>query len=232
MTNPRVSVIIPAYNASRTVGAAVDSVLAQTFADYELIVVDDGSSDGTAKVVLSREDRRVRCVTTENRGVARARNHGLELARAEFVAFLDADDAWRPAKLQRQLEAMDADSSIGLSFTSVELVDGALRRIDETQAETQADYCAALLLGGNIVAGSASSVMVRRALIDHVGPFDERLSQCADWDMWLRLSLVTSFAPIHEPLVMYRKAPGFDERRSSIAREGHLRDAGQVFFRP
>ena len=207
MTSPRVSVIIPAYNASRTVGTAVDSVLRQTFTECELIVVDDGSTDDTAGAVLSREDRRIRCVTTANGGVARARNHGLELARGEFVAFLDADDVWRPEKLKRQLETMDADSSIGLCFTSVAVVDDALRRITETKAESEADYCAALLTKGNI-AGSCSSVMVRRALIDSAGRFDSRLSQCADWDMWLRLSLVTAFAPIREPLVMYRKAPG------------------------
>src|SRR3954469_12256948 len=99
---PEVSVVIPAYNAAQTVGAAVDSVLAQTFGDFELIVVDDGSRDDTAEVVRARKDPRVNCVRTENGGVSAARNRGLDLAAGSLVAFLDADDAWQPAKLERQ----------------------------------------------------------------------------------------------------------------------------------
>src|SRR3954469_10276808 len=99
---PEVSVVIPAYNAAQTVGTAVDSVLAQTFADLELIVVDDGSRDDTAAVVRARDAPRGKLVRSSNQGVAAARNRGLALASGAFVAFLDADDAWQPTKLERQ----------------------------------------------------------------------------------------------------------------------------------
>jgi glycosyltransferase involved in cell wall biosynthesis len=147
-------------------------------------------------------------MTTENRGVSRARNHALAQASGEFVAFLDADDAWHPMKLERQLEAMTKRPSIGLCFTSADLVNGKMQKIGKDTASTYTDYSEALLIRGNIVSAGGSSVMTRRALVNGVGGFDPSLSQCADWDLWLRLSLETEFAAVSEPLVQYRKAPG------------------------
>jgi glycosyltransferase involved in cell wall biosynthesis len=208
MTDPRVSVVIPAYNAARTVGHALDSVLAQTFSDFEVLVIDDGSTDDTAKVVRARNDPRVRCITTANGGVSRARNHGIELSAAPLIAFLDADDLWFPMKLERQVETMAAHPTAGLSFTSVELVDGDLGHIGVIHAENYSDFCEALLVIGNIIGGSASSAMLRRSVLQAIGGFDPDLSQCADWDLWLRASLESEFVPITEVLMRYRKAPG------------------------
>jgi glycosyltransferase involved in cell wall biosynthesis len=205
---PTISVIIPAYNAARTVGAAVDSVLAQSFADFELLVIDDGSRDDTAEVVGGREDPRVTCITTDNGGVATARNRGLQRAAGSYVAFLDADDAWAPRKLERQHLAMSERPDVGLVFTSAQLVDHELAPIGEDLAADRPDYTAALLLEGNVVPGGGSSVMARTALIERAGPFDSRLSQCADWDMWLRMSLITSFVAVQEPLTLYRVVSG------------------------
>lgn len=200
--------IVPAYNAARTVGVALDSVLGQTFADFELLVVDDGSSDGTADVVASRADSRVACVTIANGGVARARNHGLALTSGEYVAFLDADDAWRSTKLERQVQTLSARPSAGLCFTAAELVDDELRPIGQDPAMLYPDYCEALLTIGNVLSAGASSVLARRSVLRATGGFDPRLSQCADWDLWLRISLESGFAAIAEPLVLYRQAPG------------------------
>ena len=205
---PEISVIIPAYNAARTVGAAVDSVLAQSFAGFELLVIDDGSQDDTAGVVNARNDPRVKCVRTENGGVSVARNRGLDLAAGASVAFLDADDAWKPTKLEQQHRAMSDQPDVGLCFASTEHVDDDLRTIGLHAAPQRSDYCQALLLEGNIIAGSASSVMARTSAIDQAGRFDPRLSLCADWDMWLRMSVVTSFLALDEALVLYRNAPG------------------------
>ncbi len=203
---PRVSVILPAYNAAGTVGRAVDSVLGQTFRDFELVVVDDGSTDSTSEVVLSRRDDRVRCVKTANGGVAHARNHGLKASSGEFVAFLDADDAWLATKLERQLDTMIPRPSVGLCFTSAELVDGEFQKIGEDLAVSFTDYSEAFLTVGNIVPGGGSSAVVRRSALDTVGLFDPVLSQCADWDLWLRLSVETDLAPIGEALVHYTKS--------------------------
>jgi glycosyltransferase involved in cell wall biosynthesis len=205
---PEVSVIIPAYNASRTIGATIESVLAQTFTDFELLVIDDGSQDDTADVVSAVEDARVNCVRTENGGVSVARNRGLDMASGAYVAFLDADDAWRPTKLERQHRALSDSRDAGLCFAATEHTDDDLRPTAMHHAPQRADYSEALLLEGNIISGSASSVMARRAAIDQAGRFDPTLTLCADWDMWLRMSVVAGFLGLDEPLVLYRSIPG------------------------
>ena len=206
--NPEISVVMPAYNASRTVGAAVDSVLAQTFTDFELIVVDDGSQDDTADVVGARDDPRVTCVRTTNGGVSTARNRGVERARGSFIAFLDSDDAWLPEKLERQRAAMSAMPQVGLCFAETQFVDDDLRPTALQPAVHRSDWTVALLLEGNIVAGSASSAMARASVVAESGGFDPSLSLCADWDMWLRMSVRTSVHVVDEPLVLYRSLPG------------------------
>jgi glycosyltransferase involved in cell wall biosynthesis len=183
-------------------------VLAQSFADYELIVIDDGSRDDTADVAEARSDSRVKVVRSENQGVSAARNRGLDLASGEYVAFLDADDAWQPPKLQRQRDAMAETPAAGMCFTATEIVDDDLRPIGGEAAEVRPDYTRALVLEGNIIAGGGSSVMARRSLVDQIGRFDTQLSQCADWDLWLRLSVVAELLPLADPLVLYRVAGG------------------------
>lgn len=115
---PRVSVIIPAYNYGRFLGEAVDSVLKQTFGDLECIVVDDGSADETASVLASFTDPRMVFATTPRLGVSGARNRGLELSRGDLIAFLDADDRWRPGKLERQVALLDGEPGVDLVFTN------------------------------------------------------------------------------------------------------------------
>ena len=116
---PRVSVIIPCFNHGRFLRQAARSVLSQTLADIELIIVDDGSTDETAAVIAQLDDPRVRVRVTGNRGVSAARNAGLDMARGEFVAFLDADDAWEPEKLARQVAIMDSEPEVALVFTDL-----------------------------------------------------------------------------------------------------------------
>jgi glycosyltransferase involved in cell wall biosynthesis len=205
---PAISVIIPAYNAARTIGTAVDSVLGQTFEDLELLVVDDGSVDDTPTVVEARSDPRVTVIRGANAGVSTARNRGLERATGTAVAFLDADDVWEPRKLERQFEALQLHPDAGMCFATAAIVDDELRPIGTDVAAKRADYTAALLLEGNVIAGGGSGAMVRSSVIEQVGPFDPQLSQCADWDMWLRMSVVTEFMALDEPLVLYRSAAG------------------------
>jgi glycosyltransferase involved in cell wall biosynthesis len=190
------------------VGAAVDSVLKQDFEDLELVVVDDGSSDDTAARVGDRDDSRVRCLRTDNQGVSRARNRGVHETTGEWIAFLDADDVWLPTKLSRQLEVLAHNRAAGLSFTSATVVDDELRRNGQLSAGPSSNYTRELLLLGNVIAAGGSSVLARRSMLDQTGGFDPSLSQCADWDMWLRLSLLTPFVPVSDPLVLYRRVAG------------------------
>ena len=183
-------------------------MLAQTFVDFELLVIDDGSRDDTAEVVAARDDSRLRMVRTENGGVAAARNRGLDLVTGSYVAFLDADDAWRPAKLERQHLAMKERPGVGMCFTSADVVNDNLQPIGVLSAVARPDYTQALVLEGNVIAAGASSVMARAPVVQQAGGFDPRLSQCADWDMWLRMSVIADFVAIDERLVLYRSVAG------------------------
>jgi glycosyltransferase involved in cell wall biosynthesis len=204
---PEVSVIIPAYNAETTLRETLASVLAQTFTDIEVLVVDDGSTDDTAAIATAIGPP-VICLSRENGGVARARNLGLDQAAGRYVAFLDADDRWEPRKLERQIELMSTRPEVGACFTAVRNVDDQDQTLAQTPARDYADFCEALLLHSVVVSGSCSSAMLRRELASEVGGFDPRFSQCADWDYFIRLSLRARLAPIDEPLVVYRRAAG------------------------
>jgi glycosyltransferase involved in cell wall biosynthesis len=238
---PRVSVIIPAYNAAPTLPQTLRSVLEQTYRDYEIAVVDDGSTDRTAEVV-ERSAPAARCLRQGNAGVAAARNHGIDQSSGELVAYLDADDLWEPTKLERQVGALDADPKAGVCYVAADRVDGALQVQGRLPARQYDDTTAALLLYANIVSGSCSSAVVRRAVTGDVR-FDGRFSQCADWHYWLRLSLGTEFLAVDEPLVKYRSTPGnmssdipllerdtfgvladLFERKDVAERYGHLRN--------
>ena len=201
---PAVTVVIPAYNAAATLAPALESVLAQTYDDFEVIVVDDGSTDGTASVAAGFGSP-VRCIRTENGGVSRARNRGLEEAEGALVAFLDADDLWRPDKLARQVPALADRPGAGISTAGSQKVDEHLAPLGAVPAGAPGDPCEALLLK-SMVLGQISSALVRRKMALEVGGFDARLSQCADWDFFLRLAVRTEFAVIAQPLVLYRVA--------------------------
>jgi glycosyltransferase involved in cell wall biosynthesis len=173
-----------------------------------LFFIEEGSRDATAVGVEARGDARITCVRTENGGVSVARNRGIERASGAYLAFLDADDAWQRPKLERQRAAMMEQPATGVLFTATQLVDDALRPVGLQPALQRSDWTEAILLEGNILPGSASSVMARRSVIEEAGGFDPALSLCADWDMWLRLSALTELGTLGEALTRYRTAPG------------------------
>jgi glycosyltransferase involved in cell wall biosynthesis len=200
-----VSVVIPAFNAAGTLAQTIESVLAQTHQPTEVVVIDDGSTDASAEVA-ERFPSPVTCVRTPNAGVSRARNTGIERAAGEYVAFLDADDLWRPEKLERQLEALAANKQAEVSTSGRIRVDADLNEIERTGVADFEDACESLLLQ-SMALGPVSSIVARRELLTDLGGFDLRFSQCADWDLMLRLSLRTGVAAVDEPLVLYRTTP-------------------------
>jgi glycosyltransferase involved in cell wall biosynthesis len=205
--SPEVSVVIPAYNAQETLGDTLASALGQSFENLEVIVVDDGSTDGTAEIARGIGDGRVRVLSVRNGGVARARNLGMGAARGALIAFLDADDLWRETKVARQVELLSSEPGVGMCVTAATRIDADGQAIGHIPVWRVADYTEALLLH-SMIAGCISCGMVRRTVVDGVGGFDPAFSQSADWDLWLRLSLHTRFEALDDELVLYRTYAG------------------------
>jgi glycosyltransferase involved in cell wall biosynthesis len=219
---PTVSVVIPAYNAAWCVGKAIDSVLAQDFRDFELIVVDDGSTDDTA-AVLAGYGEAIRVVHKPNGGLSSARNAGITAARGEFVAFLDADDWWLPSKLSRQVALMRARPELGFSSTCARVEDPQGRLVNLWAcARWQGSFLVHLFGSAADVAGSGSAVIARRELFASVGGFDETLRSLEDIDMWMRLAAVSEYACIDEPLAVILKRPDSMSRNLEVMRTAAL----------
>jgi glycosyltransferase involved in cell wall biosynthesis len=189
-----VSAIIPTYNYARFVGRAISSVLAQSYADLECIVVDDGSTDNTEEVIAAFGPA-VRLIRQPNQGLSAARNTGIRAARGRYIAFLDADDAWHADKVSRQVALLDSHPDTAVVGCGVRLMsaDGEALGGKEfaAQASDQADLRAQLrriAVREFWVGGSGSGALMRREVFDDVGLFDTSLKAAEDWDMWLRLA--------------------------------------------
>jgi glycosyltransferase involved in cell wall biosynthesis len=199
-----VSVIIPNYNYGAYVAKAIDSVLAQTYSDIEIIVVDDGSRDDSL-LVLEKYGDRITVVAQKNQGVSTARNNGVSVSRGEFVAFLDADDMWLPSKIEKQIaKLVDGDDTVGLVHCSMSYIDKDEQIIGETRNGKEGWLAADLLLLQEATIGVASTGLVRRAVFDEVGGFDARQTTAADWDFSYRVAKTYRIGFVSEPLVLYR----------------------------
>ena len=199
---PTVSAIIPAYNQGHYLGKAIQSVLDQTFADFEIIVVDDGSTDDTRAVARSFADPRVRYVYQQNAGLSAARNTGIRYAEGSFLTFLDSDDLFLPEKLAILLAKFAAEPELGFCAGQAILIDENDHRIGEIFDKRLPADSVQLLLGNPLHVGS---VMVRREWQERVGFFDETLRSYEDWDMWLRLALAgCRMGWVDKPVSLYR----------------------------
>ena len=194
---PRVSVIIPAYNAGDRVCEAIESAAAQTYSDFEIIVVDDGSTDDTERKV-KRFGGRVRYLRQENQGVSAARNFGIRASGGEYVAFLDADDLWNRDKLERQVPALESDARVGLvcSDWTLEVKGTVIPSVLSTRPAVRSGYLFREVVRNAFVL--TSTVIVRRRYLEDVGGFDERFPTAEDQDLWLRISYhhLVAFVPI------------------------------------
>lgn len=205
-----VSVIVPAYNAVKTLGETLRSACAQQGVELEVLVVDDGSTDGSAELAASFGPP-VRVLRQTNAGVGAARNRGLAEARGRWIAFLDADDLWEPDKLSRQLELLRArGKAYGFCYTGIELIDAhgsALEHVAWSKPGMRPEgwVFRRLLLGGNFV--TTSSVLVLHEIVKQVGQFVTERTFSEDYDMWLRLARRTPFTYVPRPLVRYRFDP-------------------------
>lgn len=218
---PTVSVIVPVYNVERYVADAIASVLAQTWTDFELLAIDDGSSDRSAEIIRGFSDPRIRLIAQSNRGLAGARNAGIRHARGRYLAFLDSDDLWHPEKLARHLEHLEARPEVGVSYCPSEFIDDEGRRLGYFQSPKLRGIEARDVLLRNPV-GNGSAPVIRREtfaairyvkLHDGVSEdwyFDESFRQSEDIECWMRIALTTPwrFEGIAEALTLYRVNAG------------------------
>lgn len=217
---PEVSVIIPTYNSGRYLTDAVDSVLAQTYKDFEVLVIDDGSTDDTG-TVMGRYRSPVRYISQQNGGVSAARNRGIEESRGRYIAFLDADDVWYPQKLERQVAALEEHTDCRACYSAFTVADSDLVPIGMSRDRRRGPALEDLLTRGNSV-GTPSSVLCERSLFVIAGEFDPSLSQCADWDMWIRFAANTNLLYLDEPLVAYRQHPDSMSRSAPLLERDSL----------
>ncbi len=214
-----VTVIIPTHNRRLLLARTLHSVLAQRDVDIEVVVVDDGSSDGTAASVADMGDSRVTLVRhPQLRGVSAARNTGIENACTPWIAFVDDDDLWAPRKLRSQLDAVAAHPSSQWSCTGSVNIDEQCRVLYWAEPPADPDVGDALL-AVNVVPGGGSGVLASRELTRAAGGFDEVLSNLADWDFYTRLGLRSPVAVVSRPLLGYyihRQGMAHNARRSDV----------------
>ncbi|WP_298836684.1 glycosyltransferase family 2 protein [uncultured Roseobacter sp.] len=201
---PTASIVVPAFNSETTLAGTLQSLLAQSFRDFEILVVNDGSTDGTLRVAEAfASDPRLRIITQANRGLAGARNSGIDAARGRYVGFCDADDIWMPEKLAAHVDHLNASPDVGLSFSGSVLIDDASRPTGMRQRPRLRNISARTILCRNPV-GNGSSAVMRRAALDDIAwrpaverrrdwYFDETFRQSEDIECWLRLVLTTDW---------------------------------------
>lgn len=228
--SPTVSVVIVTYNKADTITAAIESVLRQTYTDYEILVVDDGSTDDTADQVRAFGSK-VRYLPKKNGGTGSARNLGIGQAQGRYVAFLDGDDLWLPRKLEIQMAAFEREPAIIACQCSAHCVDNHLKLIETRSCHPAQDSLLDFLLFHNLPAFS-SAVVARRDLLQRLEGFGTDLVILSDWDMACRLARVGTLRSVPEVLVLYRHYPSNQSRDVGIHIESGVRSLTRFFSDP
>lgn len=239
---PKVSVIIPTFNASIFLPATMAAIRSQTFADFEIIVVDDKSTDNTREVVLNLDSSEIRyhCLKKNHGGPSLPRNIGIKMANGEYIAFCDSDDIWQRDHLLNAVNLLDSRDELGMVFTDAEKVDftagqslgiflyhyDRFKSLPKTQLAEhfytlESNTAFPALFYENFIL--TCGVVVRRKVFDEVGLFDERLTNADDWDMWLRITRVHSIGFIDLPGFQYRIRSGSISGRGPILAENRTR---------
>mgnify|MGYP001191866509 CR=1 FL=1 len=201
-----VSVIIPSYQSKWCVGDAIDSVLAQTYPYYEIIVVDDGSTDGTGDFIQNKYGNKVRIVRQNNCGLASARNSGIEVAQGEFIQFLDADDLILPAKFEKQVEFLNNHPEISSVICDIQEIDVMTQLLIEKPRKSLTTQLFPAIIWKNII-GPVHGPLNRTSVVRVIGGFDEDFrNYCADWEFWMTIAWKNyRFVQIPEVLGIYRR---------------------------
>ncbi len=201
---PLISVIIPAYNSEKTIGDTIESVLNQTFSDFELIVINDGSKDRTLEIVSNIQDPRIKVFSYPNAGVCVSRNRGFQIATGKYVSFLDADDLWTPDKLEAQLKALESNPQAAVAYSWTSRIDESGQFLYEGIHPNFSGDVYANLIAQNFLDGNP---LILSEAFKAVGGYDESFTHCEDWDMYLRLAERYHFVVVRRPQILYRKSP-------------------------
>lgn len=228
---PLVSVVIPAFNAARTIAGTIASALEQTVTDVEVIVVDDGSTDRTVDTARSVPDDRLSVIEQANRGAAAARNAGIARSRGTWLAFLDADDVWAPNKLARQLELIAERPGTLAAQAGCYYVNDELEPFRIGHCRPTDDLLLSFLDFRNLPA-AMSSWIVKRSLVEEIGAFNTELAILEDWEFSIRLARFANPLLIDEPLTMYRIHPGNRSRDLDLHIRPGLIVLGDLFADP
>jgi glycosyltransferase involved in cell wall biosynthesis len=200
---PLISVVIPVYNGEKTIRETIESILNQTFTDFELLVINDGSKDSTLDIASSIIDSRLKIFSYPNAGLSANRNRGISLAACDYISFIDADDLWTVDKLEAQYRALQENSQAAVAYSWTDYIDESGQFIRQgPHCNFNGDVYTRLLLGDFI--GNGSNPLIRTHVFAEVGGFDESLTEVEDWDMWLRLASRYHFVAVPSPQVFYR----------------------------
>ncbi len=200
---PIISVILPVYNGEKTIRETIESILKQTFSDFELIVINDGSKDSTVEIVSSFPDPRIKLFSYPNAGQPASRNRGISRAEGEYISFIDADDLWTPDKLEAQFKALQNNPQAAVAYSWTNMIDESGKFLREgAYLSYEGDVLTELLLSNFLENGS--NPLIRASALREVGNFDESLSNAHDWDMWLRLAARYHFVAVSSIQILYR----------------------------
>lgn len=220
---PKISVIIPAYNAMAYLPQTIESVLQQSFTDFEVLIVNDGSSDSIEEWATRLIDKRVKLICQPHSGVCVARNTGISEAKGEYIAFLDADDLWHSTKLEKQVNCLDSKPTVGLVYTWTGLIDESGKAIGRVwTSDVEGDVWKHIVV--NDMISNGSSPMIRRACFNVVGVFDPNITSSEDRDMWTRIAAKYPFGVVKQVLTFYRRHPG----NTTNKRQKMIQDLRQV----
>jgi glycosyltransferase involved in cell wall biosynthesis len=227
MSFPKVTVLMPIYNSERYVRYALESILDQRYIDFELLIIDDCSTDGSAEVLQSYDDSRIRIMTNaQNIGLTRSLNKGLRYARGEYVARLDSDDIALPMRLQKQATYLDQHPEVGLVATGVELIDERGRATGSHVPHLSSERIYHFLIFYNCI--FHSSVMFRLEVAKNLGGYDEAFELAEDADLWYRISRISRIAMCDEILTKLRDHPSSISNKHKIEQD---RVALQIYAR-
>ena len=225
---PAISVIIPVYNGEKTIRETIESVLKQTFRDFELIIINDGSQDTTLEIIERIKDQRIKIFSYPNAGTNSSRNRGIDQAAGEYISLMDADDLWTPDKLEAQLKALQANLQAAVAYSWTDYIDESSQFLRPgAHLSFTGDVYKQLLLSNFLENGS--NPLIRKQAIAQVGGFDESLTHGEDWDMWLRLATHYHFVAVPSPQILYRVYPHSSSFNVSKLEAGCLQVINRAF---